>query len=372
MWYNRTPHPFGIPEVRHLLILRGISGFVGVFGLYQSLLYLPLSEATVLTFLAPISSCYACSLFMANETFSRKQQLAGLASLLGVFLIARPMSIFSSVSGSPPEDTTPYNQTCASNSTIKGDSPDCGPLDPNAKQRLIAIGVALVGVIGATAAYTSIRKIGQRAHPLVSVNYFSVFSTIISLIALCLLPSVSFRLPSNIIESALLLGLGCCGFFLQFLLTAGLAYVPPPTCGGSNTHGSRATSMVYTQMIFALFYDKVVWNSTPSALSWTGSAIILGSALYVALSRDNGISKSAKRDKDEEDRGLFSDPEECESNRGIQREWTAQDERMAEEEEARGLLGSTHDDEWETGPDERGTQPQTTRFWHKLLRKWNS
>jgi hypothetical protein len=46
--------------------------------------------------------------------------------------------------------------------------------------------------------------------------------------------------------------------------------------------------MVYTQMLFALFYDRLVWNSTPSPLSWAGSGIILGSAIYVALQHEGG------------------------------------------------------------------------------------
>ena len=43
-------------------------------------------------------------------------------------------------------------------------------------------------------------------------------------------------------------------------------------------------------MLFALFYDKVVWGNTLSAMSWAGSALILGSAIYVAVVRDGGQS----------------------------------------------------------------------------------
>jgi hypothetical protein len=157
-----------------------------------------------------------------------------------------------------------------------------------------------MGVLGATTAYTTIRKIGQRAHPLVSVTYFSVMTTIISIAAILIFPSVEVRFPSNWTEFLLLSGLATCGFLLQFLLTAGLSYVPPQilaqqsddAAGGGgakrkpSAHGSRATSMVYTQMLFAIFYDRVIWNTSPSALSWAGSGIILGSAIYVALQHE--------------------------------------------------------------------------------------
>ncbi|KAL1956966.1 hypothetical protein VTO42DRAFT_6455 [Malbranchea cinnamomea] len=343
MWYAKVPHPLGVREVRPLLFLRGVSGFLGVFGLYYSLVYLPLSEATVLTFLAPILSCYACSLVIPGEVFTKKQQLAGFASLIGVVLIARPMSLLSDGSAAvSPEAVVPVNATDSSlllNSSASATTTldlfitttttttsttaaatDSTPNDVTPQERFVAILAALMGVMGATLAYTSIRKIGQRAHPLVSVTYFSTLTTLISLAAVLVLPSVSFRLPSNWTEFLLLLGLGTCGFLLQFLLTAGLAYVPPPSTtvgvsastgtGTSNgpgpgvvgptekpktsSHGSRATSMVYTQMIFALFYDKVVWDSTPSPMSWAGSAIILCSALYVALAKDEGGKSKTK------------------------------------------------------------------------------
>lgn len=35
MWWTKTPHfPFGAPEVRWLLVARGMGGFFGVFGMY--------------------------------------------------------------------------------------------------------------------------------------------------------------------------------------------------------------------------------------------------------------------------------------------------------------------------------------------------
>lgn len=307
MWYTKTPHPFGIPQVRVLLIVRGASGFFGVSGLYYSLQYLPLSEATVLTFMAPIVSCYACSFLMPNEPFTRTQQLAAIVSLAGVVLIARPGFLFPHQSESGPDDIPGGGD----NSTSPANPPekDYNPVSP--EQRVFAIMAGLIGVLGAGIAYTSIRLIGKRAHPLVSVTYFSALTTIISFIALIAVPSVPFRLPGNALEWVLLFGLGSCGFLLQFLLTAGLAYVPPPlptkytqdgrpiTPSPPTGHGTRATSMVYSQMIFALFFDKIIWNSTPSPLSWAGSALILASTVYVALSKDGGKKKPATKEERE-------------------------------------------------------------------------
>ncbi|OJJ49570.1 hypothetical protein ASPZODRAFT_128059 [Penicilliopsis zonata CBS 506.65] len=279
MWHQKIPNPLGTRETILLLLIRAGGGFFGVFSFYYSVRYMPLSEATVLTFLSPILVCYACSVLLPQEIFTRKQLLAGLVSLLGVVLIARPFS------RQEPDDDgigTPYST--------------------NTYHHLLAVLVSMVGVLGSASALAAIRIIAQRAHPLVSVTYFSVCTTAVSTIALAAIPSIPFRLPGNVTEWALLLGLGICGFVMQFLLTAGLAYAPPSPGeglpsggaggggggGGSrrSSAGSRATFMVYTQMLVALFYDKVIWNMTLTALSWAGSGLILGSAVYVAVAHE--------------------------------------------------------------------------------------
>lgn len=313
--YTRSiPHfPLGPRGVRLLLVARGLGGFGGVFGIYFSLLYLPLSEATVLTFLAPILTCYACSLLIPGETFTRQQQIAGFVSLAGVVFIARPSSFFASASpqhASAPVTAANSTITAPTNSTISSEAAGMSQ-SPTSHQHLIAIGIAMIGVIGSTGAMTSIRAIGSRAHPFVSINYFSTWSAIVSLVCLALFPSVKFRLPGNLIEWSLLISLGLCGFVMQFLLTAGLAYGgPSPTSRdeassksrdveaeplprqSSNTiskpkaSGTRATAMIYTQMLFALTGDKIVFGVTPGTMSWIGSGLILAGAIWVAAARD--------------------------------------------------------------------------------------
>ena len=280
MLYARVPDPLGRRGVLGLLTVRAVGGFFGVFGLYYSVKYLELSEATVLTFLAPILTCYAMSLFVPHETFTWKHQLAGLVSLGGVVLIAQP---FSFRQGKDGDGGGGGDRDDKKATTTDDDDDDL--------QHLLAILAALIGVLGATCAYTSVRMIGKRAHALVSVTYFSAYSMLISGFAILVLPAVQFKIPASWFEWALLVGLGVCGFLLQFLLTAGLAYEPPLPPGqdeSSSSSGNRATSMVYTQMLFALLYDKVIWGNTLSPMSWAGSVLILASAIYVAVARDGG------------------------------------------------------------------------------------
>lgn len=77
MWYKNIPDSlWGPPGTRRLLIIRGAAGSIGLFGLYceqgaprktcnadrsvDSLSYLPVSDATIITFLVPTLTAFVC------------------------------------------------------------------------------------------------------------------------------------------------------------------------------------------------------------------------------------------------------------------------------------------------------------------------
>jgi drug/metabolite transporter (DMT)-like permease len=216
MWYKKTPHfPLGMPQVRWLLVARGFGGFFGVFGMYYSLLYLPLADATVITFLAPGLACWACSILI-HEPFSRMEQVAGLVSLLGVVLIARPTTLFAAMgSASPPPAAGNGDAMPSTNSTVPAPGPDASSYDSvTPAQRLSGVGVALLGVLGSATAFTTIRWIGKRAHPLISVNYFAIWCTLVSVVMQSVLPGVGWVFPANLKEWGYLIFLGTCGFIM--------------------------------------------------------------------------------------------------------------------------------------------------------------
>ncbi|KAL1296889.1 hypothetical protein AAFC00_004503 [Neodothiora populina] len=293
MWWTKTPHfPLGAPEVRSLLVARGLGGFFGVFGMYYSLLYLPMADATVITFLAPSLSCWACS-FLINEPFTRIEKIGSLVAFVGVIFIARPTSLFAGAgTDAPPAGSTgdmvpgvPVNGTSSSPGI-----PDASNYDNvTPAQRLAAVGLALVGVFGSVCAFTTIRWIGRRAHPLISTNYFAVWCTIVSTVAQLTLPGVGFLLPASAREWGMLIFLGICGFTMQFLLAAGLSY----------EKSSRATNMTYTSMLYALTFDKLVFGQTPGSMSIIGSTLILGSAIYMAVHRDSSADPGPSKESDE-------------------------------------------------------------------------
>jgi drug/metabolite transporter (DMT)-like permease len=267
MWWAQIPDwPLGAKDVRWLLVLRGVGGFFGVFGLYWSLQYLPLSDATVITFLSPTMACWACSKFIA-EPFTRTEMYGGMVSLAGVILIARPTYLFSSSTG---DDDSATIATSA------------GGVEPTPGQHLAAIGMAIVGVFGAASAYTTIRMIGHRAHPLISVTYFAFWCTLVSTVALVFVPAIPFVLPSTAYQWMLLVFIGLSGFIMQFLLTAGLRA----------EKSGRATNMLYLQMLFAIAAEKIIWGTSPGLWSLAGSTLILGAAGMVAMQKTAAVPAS--------------------------------------------------------------------------------
>ncbi|KAL5501012.1 hypothetical protein ACEPAH_9399 [Sanghuangporus vaninii] len=261
--WRKVPDPILGPKgVRHLLAIRGFTGFFGLFGVYYSLQYLSLSDATVLTFLAPLTTAVA-GYFFLGEAFHRREALAGLMSMVGVVLIARPEAIFGSRSSSSSSHSPPVASDVV--------NPDEN-VTPG--QRLGAVGVALLGVLGATGAYTSMRAIGKRAHTLHSMSYFSLWCVITSTTGMILLGQ-KVVLPTRLEWLALLLMIGIFGFLAQALLTMGL----------QRETAGRGSLAIYVQIIYATILERMFFHTVPSALSIVGTMIIMGSAVYVALTK---------------------------------------------------------------------------------------
>jgi drug/metabolite transporter (DMT)-like permease len=323
---NITEFPFGHRKVWGLLIARGVAGFVAVFGIYFSLAYLTLTDATVLTFIAPIVTCYANTLILEGESFNYLQQLASGISVAGVLVIA----FVANAKGNTNKSTQspPTSQVSALDNTefkIQEHSSQTASASP-ATIRLIAILIALLGVIGQAGGMIVTRMIGPRAHPLIILSYSSLASIILCGIALLGL-DVKIQIKMSISQWLLLLLATFCGFMFQLLLTKGLQY--GASCSqedtqciesqrldlnqfhqddrsrvsenGNVTAGeqelnvnenpqkhqvgvNRAVSMMYTQAIFALIYDWVVWNRLPSLASWLGNLLVTVGALLVAAS----------------------------------------------------------------------------------------
>lgn len=151
----------------------------------------------------------------------------------------------------------------------------------------------MIGVLGGAGAFTAIRCIGKRAHPLTPTNYFSLWTAIVSGGVLALAPvfnyeqpQVHFDIPHSLRQWMLLLGTVACGFLLQLLLTMGLR--------GDKTN--RAALMSYTGMLWAAGFDKWVFGHEMGRMSLMGCVLIVGSALWVVVSKSEASPKDCRND----------------------------------------------------------------------------
>jgi drug/metabolite transporter (DMT)-like permease len=189
--------------------------------------------------------------------------LAGITSFLGVIIMADPLSLYtSSYFPSPSTQITSMN-------------------------RMTATVLALYSVFATTGAFVIIRLINNRAHPLIQVNYYSLCSTLISSLLLLIPTRLEEKqhtfLPSTLREGLLLACVGICGFMLQFLMTAGLQADP----------SSRATNMMYIQIMFAMALDWSIWERVPGWGSLGGEAVVLSGVIWGCIGRGEASEKNS-------------------------------------------------------------------------------
>jgi drug/metabolite transporter (DMT)-like permease len=111
----------------------------------------------------------------------------------------------------------------------------------------------------------------MNAHPLITVSYHSLVTTVMSGLGLLAIPSLSFVVPKTATQIFYFLLIGVFGFAMQIALAAGVQRVK----------ASKAALTSYTNMIFSLVCDLVVFGHVPGWLSLTGIVVIMVNAFVV-------------------------------------------------------------------------------------------
>jgi len=248
--------------------LRGFLGFFGVMGLYYPLIYLSVSDVIVIQFLSPTVTALFASWFL-KERFTKLEGFGGLISLIGVLLIAKPAFLFG------PNETHLDKNVESS--------------DPN--KRILAVIMSLIGLNCGAGSFVTIRFIGQRANAVILVSYFALISTILSFICIVMSPTLTFKVPQTTKQWGLFIVIGVTGFFMQFLMTAGMQY----------EKASRAASMMYTQIVFGIIWEYIIWHHLPNLWSWIGTFIILSTSFCVFYFKKSEIDEIPHRIIDEEE-----------------------------------------------------------------------
>lgn len=255
VFYEKNPDfPFGPKNFRFLLLLRALGGFIGVGGQYWSLLYLNVSDTVAITFLAPTVTSFMAYLSL-GERFTKIEAIGGLVAFCGVIMIAKPHFLLALF-----KETDDTNNSTGLN------------------LRLIGSCFAFFSTFGTGIAMCAIRKIGFNAHPLFMVSIYALFTIIASFLGIILLPGLSFQMPHTTKQWSLLTAIGVTGFFMQYLLTAGM----------QREKAARAIAMTYTQLVYASIFDFIVNGKIPLGWSLFGEIIIVCAVFSIVYFKDSG------------------------------------------------------------------------------------
>jgi drug/metabolite transporter (DMT)-like permease len=86
--------PWGAPDQRRLLVLRGAFGFAALSFFYSSLVHLPLAEANLIQYTNPVFTAIL-AVWVLGERMGRREVACVAASLAGVVLVVRPAALCS-------------------------------------------------------------------------------------------------------------------------------------------------------------------------------------------------------------------------------------------------------------------------------------
>ena len=211
------------------LLLRSVTGTIGILGNFYAVDHLVLADATMLNKMSPFFGVIFSALFL-KEKCKPTQALAILGAFIGSLFIIKPSF---------------------------------------ANADLFASLIGFAGGVAAGAAYTTVRYLGLRGErgPLI-VFFFSTFSCLV------VSPVLLFDYPPMTTNQLLLLLMaGLCAAGGQFSVTAAYKFAP-----------ARELSVYdYSQILFAAVTGFFVFNQVPDGYSFIGYTIIVGMAILMFI-----------------------------------------------------------------------------------------
>jgi drug/metabolite transporter (DMT)-like permease len=211
---------------RGKLVQRGLLGFAALSCYYLSLARLPLADATTLQNMIPVFTALL-AWWILGERVGRGAAIAIGCGVAGVVLVAHPTG-----------DADVLGVTCA-----------------------------LVGAMFSAIAYVTVRQLARTEHPLVIVLYFPLVATPLAI------PWAAYHwVWPDATGWLTLLAIGAATQMGQVFMTMGLAV----------ERAARATSVGYLQICFAIVWQLVVFDVSPSWTTLAGAALIISGTLVVS------------------------------------------------------------------------------------------
>lgn len=214
----RTEHPFA-----H--VTRAAIGLGTMMMAFTSLRFLPLAEATTISFVAPLFAVILSVLFL-GEQVGRHRWGAVALGFAGVAVVMQPGG-----SNLPP----------------------------------VGLAIALAAALGVATVTIAIRQLGRTEGTYTTVLWFTGLSM---LVVGAVMPV--YAQAHDMLGWAILVGVGFFGGLGQLGMTASLRLAPVPVIAPFD----------YTQLLWAVLFGWLLWQMQPAPATWLGAAMIVASGLY--------------------------------------------------------------------------------------------
>ena len=232
--YKNKINPWGYQK--RLLIIRGLLGTFALFCIFKALTILPIATATVIQYIYPTFTVI-CAYIILKEYILRKIVYSIIIGWIGIILVSQP--------------------EFTNNSSIQ--------------ETILAIFIAIFGALMTSLAYICVRKLSSKEHPLVIIFYFPLVSIPLSI------PFIinEFVLPTGT-DWFWIIGIGIFTQIGQLCITEGLTLIP----------AGQATSLNYSQVIFASIWGVLIFQETiTSSIYLGGFCVLISTIISISASK---------------------------------------------------------------------------------------
>ena len=206
-----------------LHLARGITGVAAMYGFFYAIAKLPLSNAMIFTYAAPVFIPFVAWVFL-REPMSARMWLAAALGFVGVTLVAKP---------------------------------DTGVFD------WISV-IGLSAALLAATAFVAVRALTKTEPITRIVFYFALIASVISFV-----PAIPGFRAFSLTELGFLIGAGVFATAAQMIMSKAYSYADAGKIAPAN----------YTAIAIAGGWAWLIWGEVPDLISMTGMLVILGAIL---------------------------------------------------------------------------------------------
>ena len=227
VWQNNFPSALKTTNPKGHLI-RCVFGTLAMFAAFATLRFLPIAEATSLTYLSPIILVILATLIL-KETISTQRWWGVLLGFLGLLVM-----------------TVPNFSTNTSTKT------------------LIGIGLGVITAFLMASALLRVRQLTLKGEKIATITfYFAISGTVISLLTL------STWIIPNVTQWVILISIGVIGGIYQLLMTLSFSYA----------NASVLATYEYLGILWALLIGMFFFDEIPNIFFWIAVPLILAGAV---------------------------------------------------------------------------------------------